>query len=100
MTVSGISSPLRLRFSLALYTEEETAREPWALPSNFATSALRLPQGRLLLDSISLSVEEGTTAAILGRSGSGKTTLLRTVNRMVLPTSGEVLLHGKNVSGF
>jgi osmoprotectant transport system ATP-binding protein len=58
------------------------------------------PQGRLLLDSISLSVEEGTTAAILGRSGSGKTTLLRTVNRMVLPTSGEILLHGKNASAF
>ncbi|MGA2888639.1 MAG: ATP-binding cassette domain-containing protein [Terracidiphilus sp.] len=58
------------------------------------------PQGRLLLDTISLSVEEGTTAAILGRSGSGKTTLLRTVNRMVLPTSGEILLHGKNISTF
>jgi osmoprotectant transport system ATP-binding protein len=58
------------------------------------------PQGRLLLDSISLSVEEGTTAAILGRSGSGKTTLLRTVNRMVLPTSGEVLLQGKNVTAI
>jgi osmoprotectant transport system ATP-binding protein len=57
-------------------------------------------QGRLLLDTISLSVEEGTTAAILGRSGSGKTTLLRTVNRMVLPTGGEILLHGKNVSAF
>jgi osmoprotectant transport system ATP-binding protein len=57
-------------------------------------------QGRLLLDSISLSVEEGTTTAILGRSGSGKTTLLRTVNRMVLPTSGEILLHGKSVSAL
>jgi osmoprotectant transport system ATP-binding protein len=58
------------------------------------------PQGRLLLDSISLSVEEGTSTAILGRSGSGKTTLLRTVNRMVLPTSGEVLLHGKNITAI
>ncbi len=58
------------------------------------------PQGRLLLDSISLTVEEGTTAAILGRSGSGKTTLLRTVNRMVLTTSGEILLHGKSVNAF
>jgi osmoprotectant transport system ATP-binding protein len=58
------------------------------------------PQGRLLLDNISLSVEVGTTVAILGRSGSGKTTLLRTVNRMVLPTGGEILLHGKSVSDF
>lgn len=58
------------------------------------------PQGRLLLDTISLSVEAGTTTAILGRSGSGKTTLLRTVNRMVLPTSGEILLDGKNITAF
>lgn len=55
------------------------------------------PQGRLLLDGISLAVEEGTTTAILGRSGSGKTTLLRTVNRMVETTGGAVLVYGKDV---
>jgi osmoprotectant transport system ATP-binding protein len=54
-------------------------------------------EGRLLLDGISLAVEEGTTTAVLGRSGSGKTTLLRTVNRMVEPTSGEVLVSGRSV---
>jgi osmoprotectant transport system ATP-binding protein len=56
---------------------------------SFATS-----QGRLLLDEISLEVEEGTTTVLLGRSGSGKTTLLRTVNRMVEATSGEIRVHG------
>jgi osmoprotectant transport system ATP-binding protein len=54
-------------------------------------------EGRLLLDTISLAVEEGTTTAVLGRSGSGKTTLLRTVNRMVAPTGGEVLVDGRSV---
>jgi len=58
---------------------------------SFATA-----QGRQLLDKISLTLEEGTTTAILGRSGSGKTTLLRTVNRMLEPTSGEVLVKGKS----
>ena len=53
-------------------------------------------QGRLLLDSISLALEEGTVTAILGRSGSGKTTLLRTVNRMVEPTDGQVLINGRD----
>jgi len=52
---------------------------------------------RLLLDDISLALEEGTTTAILGRSGSGKTTLLRTVNRMVEPTGGGVFAHGENM---
>jgi|SRR5579863_982049 len=51
-------------------------------------------QGRPLLDGISLRVDEGTTTVLLGRSGSGKTTLLRTVNRMVAPTQGEVLVNG------
>lgn len=51
-------------------------------------------QGQRLLDDVSLSVEAGTTTVLLGRSGSGKTTLLRTVNRMVAPTSGEVLVNG------
>ena len=54
------------------------------------------PQGRVLLDKISLALEDGTTTAILGRSGSGKTTLLRTVNRMVEPSGGEVLVHGES----
>ncbi|MGB9032170.1 MAG: ATP-binding cassette domain-containing protein, partial [Acidobacteriaceae bacterium] len=54
-------------------------------------------EGRLLLEGISLAVEEGTTTAVLGRSGSGKTTLLRTVNRMVGPTSGDVLVAGRSV---
>jgi osmoprotectant transport system ATP-binding protein len=53
--------------------------------------------GQRLLEDISFAVEEGTTTVVLGRSGSGKTTLLRTVNRMVEPTSGEVLLRGKSV---
>lgn len=55
------------------------------------------PHGRVLLDGISFAVESGTTTAILGRSGSGKTTLLRTVNRMVEPTAGEVLVNGGDV---
>jgi osmoprotectant transport system ATP-binding protein len=51
--------------------------------------------GRLILDDISLAVEEGSTTVILGRSGSGKSTLLRTVNRLIEPTSGTVLVRGK-----
>ena len=52
---------------------------------------------RCILDGISLSIEPGTTTALLGRSGSGKTTLLRTVNGLVLPTDGTVLVNGQDV---
>jgi osmoprotectant transport system ATP-binding protein len=64
----------------------------------FRDLSFATPQGRLLLDNISLGIEAGTTVAVLGRSGSGKTTFLRTVNRMVQPTSGEVLVRGQSVS--
>jgi osmoprotectant transport system ATP-binding protein len=63
----------------------------------FRNVSFATPQGRVLLDAISLAVPEGSTTVLLGRSGSGKTTLLRTVNRMVEPTGGEVLLNGVSV---
>jgi osmoprotectant transport system ATP-binding protein len=63
----------------------------------FRETEVRTPQGRLLLDHISLALDEGTVTAILGRSGSGKTTLLRTVNRMIEPTAGNVLVNGRSV---
>lgn len=47
---------------------------------------------------ISLTLDAGTTTALLGRSGAGKTTLLRTVNGLVQPTSGEVRVNGQVVS--
>jgi osmoprotectant transport system ATP-binding protein len=53
---------------------------------------------RHLLRDISLSIAPNTTTALLGRSGSGKTTLLRTVNALVRPTSGRVLVNDEDVS--
>ncbi len=63
----------------------------------FEDVSLTLPQGRVLLDRVSLELEAGTVTALLGRSGSGKTTLLRMVNRMVEPTAGTVRVEGTDV---
>ena len=60
----------------------------------FAGVSFRLPDGRMLLEEVSLKLEAGTVTALLGRSGSGKTTLLRMVNGLVRPTSGEVRVSG------
>ncbi len=49
------------------------------------------------LSNLSFSVEEGEYVAIMGESGSGKTTLLNILASLDKPTSGEVLLNGKNI---
>lgn len=49
------------------------------------------------LSNVSFSVEEGEYVAIMGESGSGKTTLLNILASLDKPTSGEVLLEGKNL---
>jgi osmoprotectant transport system ATP-binding protein len=66
----------------------------------FAQVSFTVAGGRQLLRDVSLKVEAGTTTALLGRSGSGKTTLLRTVNALVRPTSGRVLVDGRDVAAM
>jgi osmoprotectant transport system ATP-binding protein len=50
--------------------------------------------GRLIVSNISFMVSPGETVVLLGRSGSGKTTLLRLINRMLVPSAGQVLVTG------
>ena len=47
------------------------------------------------LQDVTLEVARGESLAILGTSGSGKTTLLKLVNRLIDPSSGQVLVGGK-----
>lgn len=54
---------------------------------------------RYAVDHISLTVEAGEMVTILGTSGCGKTTLLKMVNRLVEPTSGEIKIQGRAISG-
>ena len=52
-----------------------------------------------VLKDIDFTVSTGDVTAIIGASGSGKSTLLRCVNLLETPTSGEILFHGKDVTG-
>ena len=45
-----------------------------------------------------LSIREGEIFVIMGLSGSGKSTLLRCINRLIKPTSGEVIINGRDIS--
>src|SRR5450755_748661 len=52
---------------------------------------------RPAVNAVSFHVEDGSTCMLVGTSGSGKTTLLRMVNRLIEPTSGQIVIEGKNV---
>ena len=49
------------------------------------------------LDNISLSIKEGEIFVCMGLSGSGKSTLIRHINRLIDPTSGQVIVDGVDV---
>jgi ABC-type lipoprotein export system ATPase subunit len=53
-----------------------------------------------VLRDVDLTVEAGRVAALVGRSGSGKTTLLQILGLLAPPSSGEVLVEGRSVSGL
>ena len=50
------------------------------------------------LDGISLDIRRGEFVVLIGLSGSGKSTFLRCINRLVEPTSGQVIFEGNDVT--
>lgn len=51
------------------------------------------------VDGVSLTVQEGDFLVLLGPSGCGKTTLLRMIAGLLEPTSGQVVLDGRDITG-
>lgn len=52
------------------------------------------------VDDISFKIEKGEFVAIVGQSGSGKSTCMNIIGALDVPTSGEYLLNGKDVSHY
>ncbi len=52
------------------------------------------------LDHVSFCVERGEFVAIVGASGSGKSTLMNMIGGIDNPTSGDVIIEGKNIGGL
>jgi osmoprotectant transport system ATP-binding protein len=57
----------------------------------------RYPDGTVAVDALDLEVAAGQTMVLVGPSGCGKTTSLRMINRLIEPTSGRILLDGRDV---
>src|SRR5258708_32274406 len=56
----------------------------------------RAVAGKLLVDDISVQVQQGEVLAVVGPSGAGKSSFLRLINRLDEPTSGTVYLAGQD----
>ncbi len=56
--------------------------------------------GHKVLNDISFKTQQGSFCAILGRNGSGKTTLIHCLNKILTPASGQILLHGRDITSF
>ena len=55
-------------------------------------------RGRQILKDINLVMESGKVYGLRGTNGSGKTMLMRAISGLILPTSGKVLIDGKEIS--
>jgi NitT/TauT family transport system ATP-binding protein len=53
----------------------------------------------LALDDVSLSVESGQFVALVGPSGCGKTTFIKIIDGLLKPTSGDIIIDGRKVTG-
>ena len=55
------------------------------------------PFEKTAMKDVSLSVERGDFIGVIGHTGSGKSTLVQHLNGLLRPTSGQVLLEGKDI---
>lgn len=63
-------------------------------------SGKKTAPGLLAVSDVSLQVRRGEVLCLMGTSGSGKSTLLRHINRLIEPSSGDVLIDGQAISGL
>ena len=55
---------------------------------------------REVLHNISFRIKEGESLALVGKNGAGKTTIVKLLSRLYEPTSGEILINGKNIAEY
>lgn len=56
------------------------------------------PFEKKALDNVSLSIGKGEFIGLIGHTGSGKSTLIQLLNGLLKPTSGDIIVDGKNLS--
>jgi ABC-type branched-subunit amino acid transport system ATPase component len=55
--------------------------------------------GEPIIEDVSIKAERGTVTAIVGPNGAGKSTLLKAIAGLIRPTTGQVFINGKDITG-
>lgn len=55
-------------------------------------------KGKVVLDNVNFTLKQGSKLALIGQNGSGKSTVIDLLLRLYIPTSGEIMFDGKNIS--
>ncbi len=58
------------------------------------------PNGFVAVDGVSFNLEKGENIAIVGQNGAGKTTTVKMLNGLTKPTSGDIIVDGKNTRDY
>lgn len=58
----------------------------------------KIYKNNIVLYDINLKLEEGNIIVFVGPSGCGKTTTVKMINRLIKPTSGQILINGEDIS--
>ena len=94
----------RISHLLAMQTNLQTVENPLTLPTSsllsFQNVSFSYPNGHEVLHNINFNLERGKTYALVGPTGGGKTTTASLIARLYDPTSGTVLLDGKDIRTY
>jgi ATP-binding cassette subfamily B protein len=93
-----ISQILSLETNLVIVTEK--VKEPSDALLEFRNVHFAYPGGEEILHNINFKLERGKTYALVGPTGGGKTTTASLIARLYDPTSGTVLLDGKDIRSY
>lgn len=66
----------------------------------FVNVSLTYPNGHQGLKNVNLKINDGEFVVVVGLSGAGKSTLIRSINQLVKPTSGSLLIDGEDTLQF